>query len=121
MINKEHQDDSHRSENRQDIEASKVYTQAFQQFKWRNFPKCMKLLQKLEELDRDGVYRYKSLLMRVIYALSKREQVEAEQYLTQIVNGLTNEPREEDSLVLTRAKELLEHLKILLLKVINVK
>lgn len=111
LINKEHQDDSHRSENRQDIEASKVYTQAFQQFKWRNFPKCMKLLQKLEELDRDGVYRYKSLLMRVIYALSKREQVEAEQYLTQIVNGLTNEPREEDSLVLTRAKELLEHLK----------
>lgn len=93
---------------KEDKQLERIYVQAFQQFKWRNFPKCMQALVRLEGLDSQGIYRYKILLMRGIYALSKQDWAGARGYFENILSGIARQQRElEEALVLARAKELL--------------
>lgn len=94
----------------QDLE--QIYVRAFQQFKWRNFPKCMKILDELASADKQGIFNNKANLMRAVYALGRKDYPEARKYLQLILSAKTGGQEKTEEVLRLRAKTLLEHLEI---------
>lgn len=87
-----------------------TYARAFQQFKWRNFPKCMKILDELASADKQGIFNNKANLMRAVYALGRKDYPEARKYLQLILSANQVGQEQTEEVLRLRAKTLLEHL-----------
>lgn len=90
----------------QELEA--LYFQAYQEYRWRRFPKCMGYLERLTQKDLHKTYALKTDYMKAMYALARKDTQQA----AVLLGGIVRQAAEtEDTILAVRSKMYLEKIK----------